>query len=83
MRSHPLGAVLLLAPLLAGCVRTIQPVLKDEQVAPIDTALLGKWESAEGTESADVQPTDKDGTYSARLRATPDRCPECGATPAH
>jgi hypothetical protein len=65
MRTTHLCAVLLLAPLFAGCVRTIQPVLKDEQAAPVDKALLGKWVSAEGTESADVQATEKDGTYSA------------------
>jgi len=51
--------------MLAGCVRTLQPVLKDDQVAPIDKSLLGKWVSAAGDESVDVQLSDKDGTYSA------------------
>jgi hypothetical protein len=47
--------IVLLAMLVAGCVRTIQPVLKDDQVT-MDNSLIGKWVSKDGKESVDIQP---------------------------
>lgn len=64
MRSVLLFAILL-APLLGGCVRTLQPVLKEDQVAPTDPSLLGKWVSKEGTESVEVSVAEKERTYQA------------------
>lgn len=45
-----------------GCVRSIEPVLKDDQLI-VDNALAGKWVSDEGKVSAEVQPAGTDKVY--------------------
>lgn len=63
MRFIILLVVVLLAPFLSGCVRTIQPILKDDQVLPIDKSLFGRWVSPNSFESVDVQSAERDNTY--------------------
>jgi hypothetical protein len=63
MRSRHLLAAFLLVPFFTGCVRTFQPILKDEQVAAVDKAMLGRWVSKDGNESAVVTPAEKENTY--------------------
>src|SRR5438045_1127533 len=60
MKSWSLLAVVVL--LLGGCVRTIQPILKDEQVV-IDKSLVGKWVSDDGTESVEISPPSEDKAH--------------------
>ena len=46
-----------------GCVRSVQPVLKDDQVI-IDKDLVGKWVSSDGKATYEVQlPAGDDKTY--------------------
>lgn len=47
---------------LQGCVRTIQPVLNDDQAIE-DNALLGKWVTDDGKQTVDVQPGDQANFY--------------------
>lgn len=71
-------SIVLLATMVAGCVRTIQPVLKDGQLK-LDDSLVGKWVAKDGKESIAIQPPapntktyrilyhDKDGKQAALL----------------
>ncbi|HEY2589551.1 MAG TPA: hypothetical protein VGI81_27640 [Tepidisphaeraceae bacterium] len=54
-----LFALLLLAQ---GCVRSIQPILKDDQVIEAND-LLGKWVTDDGKQLVDVQPGDQANVY--------------------
>ena len=56
-KRFSLLAALLVFPLVGGCVRTAHPILKDEQVTTND-ALLGKWVSSDGKDSAELRPGD-------------------------
>jgi hypothetical protein len=55
LRGWPMLMLVVLCLLATGCVRTTQPVLKDEQVT-VDPSLLGQWVSEDGKESVDIQP---------------------------
>jgi hypothetical protein len=56
-------SVLLLS---VGCVRSVQPVLKDDQVI-VDKDLAGKWVSSDGKDTYEVSlPTGDDKTYQVR-----------------
>jgi hypothetical protein len=57
--------VALLLAMVVGCVRTIEPVLKDEQVI-VDKSLVGNWVSADGLESAKFELSDDGKTYNVR-----------------
>jgi hypothetical protein len=52
-RSVAWFAVVFLSLLAGGCVRTTQPILKDEQVISND-ALLGKWVAGDGKSSGEL-----------------------------
>lgn len=45
--------------LATGCVRTMDPILTDEQVIT-DDSLIGRWVTKEGDESIEVQPSGKE-----------------------
>ena len=79
-RSWPALAISLLVLLAGGCVRSIQPILTDEQ-AIVDKSLAGKWVQKDGESSVEIGApgddkrfklvyTEKDGkkgTFQARL----------------
>lgn len=54
--------MLLMCLMATGCVRTAQPVLKDEQVTTND-ALLGKWVSEDGKVSGELKQGTENGQY--------------------
>jgi hypothetical protein len=54
--------LLLLALLGTGCVRSIQPVLKDDQ-AMLQPALVGKWQIVDEKGSIEVSPADENKSY--------------------
>ena len=51
--------IILLSMLAGGCVRSIHPILKDEQVI-LDGSVVGKWVSANGNESIEVRAPSED-----------------------
>ncbi|MGA2500100.1 MAG: hypothetical protein ABSH20_20370, partial [Tepidisphaeraceae bacterium] len=52
-RFWPALAVSLLVLLAGGCVRSIQPILTDEQVI-VDKSLAGKWVQKDGESSVEI-----------------------------
>lgn len=56
-----LSAALLLC-LASGCVRSIQPILKDDQLST-DDRLLGNWVSSDGTCHGEISPSDTPKDY--------------------
>lgn len=56
------GFVFALILLVQGCVRSIQPVLNDNQVVAANE-LLGKWVTDDGKQSVDVQAADQPNQY--------------------
>jgi hypothetical protein len=57
-----IGLMLCLA---GGCVRSIQPILKDDQVIT-DDRLLGSWVSSDGTGHGEITPGDTPKSYKLR-----------------
>lgn len=55
-------AFLCLLFLAQGCVRTIQPILNDDQVVEAND-LLGKWVTDDGKQFVDVQPGEQPNIY--------------------
>lgn len=62
MIRWPILTVAILLFVASGCVRTIQPILKDDQVV-LDNSIVGKWVDDEGKQSYDVQPANRDKVY--------------------
>jgi hypothetical protein len=52
----------LLAILSIGCVRSVQPILKDDQVTT-DDSLTGRWVDSKGQDSVEVTRSPTDSTY--------------------
>ncbi len=79
-RRWPALAVSLLVLLAGGCVRSIQPILTDEQVI-VDKSIAGKWVEKDGDSSLEISAPGEDkkfkvvytekngkkGTFEARL----------------
>jgi hypothetical protein len=62
-RMSQYAAVLcFLAFFVVGCVRSVQPILKDAQVTT-DDSLAGHWVDSEGKDSVDVMRSPIDSTY--------------------
>lgn len=57
MRSQSVPTLLLMSCLVGGCVRTIQPILEDNQVI-VDNSLAGKWSAKSDKSFFEVQPAD-------------------------
>jgi len=55
-------AIAILVFVAGGCVRTIQPILKDDQ-AVLDNSIVGKWVNEKGKQVCDVQPAHNDNVY--------------------
>ena len=56
---------LLVALFATGCVRSVNPILNDDQVMQND-AVLGRWVSPDGTESVDIKDAGQDKLYKLR-----------------
>jgi hypothetical protein len=61
-QSRVMYCVALLLCMAGGCVRSIQPILKDEQVFT-DDHFLGSWVSSDGKTSGEVTATDDHKKY--------------------
>lgn len=57
MRCNSLLPLLLIAGFLGGCVRTIQPILNDDQVIA-DNSLVGKWSATDDKSFFEVEAAD-------------------------
>jgi hypothetical protein len=63
-RAHSIQPALILSLvclMTGGCVRSVYPILKDDQLIS-DKSVLGKWVSTAGTESINVQPAEQENT---------------------
>ncbi|HVT88399.1 MAG TPA: hypothetical protein VHD56_06070 [Tepidisphaeraceae bacterium] len=62
MKSKYLMLIAAMWLVAAGCVRTIHPILNDDQLI-VDKTLAGLWVSENGEETADVKPPGDDKKY--------------------